>query len=113
MSAPRRKVRFDVRAHVETGARDAAGQAVKEWQTVHAGLWGDLRHRSGMAAVRSDADASIVRASIRTRLRDTITADMRIVRGAREYRIVAILPDEGGAHTMDIVCEWGGVQGAA
>ena len=46
-----------------------------------------------------------MRASIRIRRRDDITAAMRVVHGAKVYDIKAVLPDEHGRGFLDLVCE--------
>lgn len=73
-------------------AQDALGQPVVTWNTV-AVVWADIRHPSGVQAVKSDADLSIVKASIRIRRRSDVDAGMRVTAGADVYDIKAVLPD--------------------
>ena len=83
---------------------DALGQPTLSWSTF-ATLWADVRHTSGVEAIKSDAIASVVRASIRVRYRGDLTAAMRVVHGSTTYNIVAVLPDVGGKEYVDLVCE--------
>jgi SPP1 family predicted phage head-tail adaptor len=73
-------------------AQDALGQPVATWSTV-ATVWADIRHPSGVQAVKGDADMSIVKASIRIRRRSDVDAGMRVTAGADVYDIKAVLPD--------------------
>lgn len=82
---------------------DALGQPVETWSDV-ATVWANIRHPSGLSAIKADADVSIVKASIRIRYRTDIDAGMRVVHGARIYDIQAVLPDESERQTVDLVC---------
>lgn len=83
---------------------DDIGQPLTGWTEV-AQLWADIRHQSGLQAVRADADVAKVRASIRIRYRSGVTEGMRVVHGATVYAIKAVLPDEAGRQHVDLVCE--------
>lgn len=93
-----------VRVEYLTGVQDEAGQPVDEWVEL-ASMWANIRNRSGAEAIRADQEASTVRTSIRVRWREDITADMRIVHGARVYQIKAVLPAEDEGDKVDLVCE--------
>ncbi len=80
-------------------------QAVDEWGTplpgtsqwlpIAAGaVWANVRHLSGIAAIKADADTSVVKTSIRIRRRKDIDASMRVRFDGRIYQIDAILPDQ-------------------
>ena len=82
---------------------DELGQPIPGWTDV-ATVWADIRHRSGLSAIKSGADVSIVQSSIRIRYRAGIDAGMRVVHGADIYDIRAVLPD-GGKQFVDLVCQ--------
>jgi SPP1 family predicted phage head-tail adaptor len=83
---------------------DALGQPTNTW-TTFATLWADVKHTSGIEAVKAGAEASIVRASIRIRYNASITSAMRVTQGTTTYSIVAVLPDVAGKQYTDLVCE--------
>ena len=88
----------------QSATQDALGQPVQSWATF-ATLWADVRHTSGVEAIKTDAIASVVRASIRVRYRGDLTAAMRVIHGSTTYNIVAVLPDIGGKEYVDLACE--------
>jgi SPP1 family predicted phage head-tail adaptor len=88
----------------QSTTQDALGQPVLSWSTF-ATLWADVRHTSGIEAVKDSAIASVVRASIRVRYRGDLTTAMRVVHGSTTYNIVAVLPDVGGKEYVDLACE--------
>lgn len=73
-------------------AQDDAGQPTGDPTTV-ATIWADIRHLSGLEAVKAGADTGIVKASIRIRFREGVTSAMEVVSGSTTYRITAVLPD--------------------
>ena len=79
------------------------GELVPTWATL-AAVWADVRHTSGTEAIKADASASIVRASIRIRFRSDITAAMRALVGSTIYEVQAVLPDQRREY-LDLVCE--------
>lgn len=88
-----------------SGARDAIGQPVPDdWVDV-APLWANIKHQSGVSAIRANADASTVPASIRVRYRTDLDAAMRILHGSTVYAIKAVMPDEQSRQYTDIACE--------
>jgi SPP1 family predicted phage head-tail adaptor len=88
----------------QSTTQDALGQPVLSWSTF-ATVWADVRHTSGIEAVKDSAIASVVRASIRVRYRGDLTTAMRVVHGSTTYNIVAVLPDVGGKEYVDLACE--------
>ena len=88
----------------QSTTQDALGQPVQSWSTF-ATLWANVRHTSGVEAIKNDAIASVVRASIRVRYRADLTAAMRVTVGSTTYNIVAVLPDIGGKEYVDLACE--------
>ena len=87
-----------------TATQDAAGQPIPTWAEV-ATVWANVRHLSGVESIKADAEASTVKASIRIRKRPDIDASMRVVHGASNYQIRAVLPDEVDRDKIDLVCE--------
>jgi SPP1 family predicted phage head-tail adaptor len=85
-------------------AQDTDGQPTGGWVTV-ATVWADIRHQSGLEAVKAGAVASTVKASIRIRYRTGILSGMRLLHGATAYNILAVLPDLAGKQHVDLVCE--------
>lgn len=88
----------------QSTTQDAVGQPLNTWSTF-ATLWADVRHTSGIEAIKDSAIASVVRASIRVRYRGDLTAAMRVIHGGTTYNIVAVLPDIGGKEYVDLACE--------
>lgn len=84
--------------------QDAIGQPSTTWETV-AQTWANIRHPSGLSAIKGDADTSIVKTSIRIRYRTGLDAGMRVMYGSDAYHIEAVLPDISGREFMDLVCE--------
>lgn len=87
-----------------TSDQDEIGQPVTTWADV-ATVWADIRHISGIEAVKADATASTVRASIRIRYRTDVNAGMRVLHGSTVYNITAVLPDVAKKQYVDLVCE--------
>lgn len=84
--------------------QDALGQPTEVWTTV-ATVWGEIRHPSGVEALRADAQVSVVKASIKVRRQAGITSAMRAVYGTTTYDIQAVLPDEVERQNMFLVCQ--------
>lgn len=87
----------------QTETQDDGGQPLDVWTPVTT-VWADIRNPTGMGAIRADAQASVVKTSIRIRWRTDIEAGMRAVHGATVYEIGAVLPDHGGREFVDLVC---------
>jgi SPP1 family predicted phage head-tail adaptor len=87
-----------------TAGQDAIGQPTNTWQDF-ASEWANIRHPTGAESIQADAEASIVKASIRMRKRTDITAAMRVYLGTTIYEIKAVLPDEVKRDRMDLSCE--------
>lgn len=97
-----RNNRITIRKRV-TGS-DTMGQPLTTWQDF-ATLWGGIRHLTGAAAIKANADISAVRASISVRRRADIEPGMQAVHGTTVYEIKAILPDRERRLDMFLVCE--------
>jgi len=87
-----------------TSAQDAIGQPLDTWTSI-AAVWADIRQPSGLAAIKANAEVSVVQASIRIRYRTDINAGMRVVHGATVYSISAVLMDVSGRQWIDLVCQ--------
>lgn len=84
--------------------QDELGQPIPGWTDV-ATVWGDIRLKSGLEAIKAGAPVSTVQASIRVRYRAGITAGMRLVHNLQAFNIVAVMPDVGGREYVDLVAE--------
>lgn len=93
-----------VRIQQRTSSVGDDGTPATAWADVCT-VWADIRHVSGLEQVRADAPMSTVRASIRIRQRQGITAAMRVLYGATAYNIVAVLPNLQDRIYMDLACE--------
>ena len=87
-----------------TATQDAAGQPIPTWATL-ATVWANIRHLSGVESIKADAESSTVKASIRIRRGVAVDASMRVVHGATNYQIRAVVPDEIDRDKIDLVCE--------
>ncbi|USE78910.1 phage head closure protein [Cupriavidus gilardii] len=89
-------------------AQDEAGQPISSWQTV-ATAWANVRHRSGMEAVRGDTPASVVQVSVRIPypvvVETPIDSSMRLLCEGEPYDIQAVLPDRQKRQHVDLVCQ--------
>lgn len=96
---------LDTRIRIESPSTqvDSIGQPLDEWLLVTS-LWASVRHLSGTATIKAGADSSTVKASFRCRYMAGIDAGMRIMVGAINYNIVAVLPNKREGY-IDIVAE--------
>lgn len=97
------KDRITIQRH--TQAQDEWGSLIpgsEAWQEV-AKIWSDVKHPSGLGAIKADADVSIVRASIRIRRRTDVDSGMRVLFGGAVYDIKAVLPGPSRDY-VDLVC---------
>lgn len=78
----------------KTGGTDAWGAPLPEAWEDYATVWANVRHLSGTESIKAGADVSVVRASIRIRWRQDVTAGMRVVACAAVYDIEAVLPGQ-------------------
>lgn len=74
-----------------------------DWQE-HARIWSNFKHLTGSESIRSGADTSIVKASVRVRFRKDIDASMRVQHLGLDYNIEAVLPDDRRV-MMDLICK--------
>jgi SPP1 family predicted phage head-tail adaptor len=88
----------------QSAVQDSIGQPVNTW-TTYATVWADIRHKSGVEAIKSGEVTSTVKASVRVRYKAGITAAMRVVHGSVVYQIQSVLRDVAHKDYMDLVCE--------
>lgn len=86
------------RIHIQrkTGEKDTWNTPLPgAWQNITEGrIAARVKHLSGLAAIRADADISVVLASIQIRRRAGVTAGMRVVFDSSNYDIEGVLPGE-------------------
>lgn len=75
----------------KTAGTDAWGAPLPEAWADYASVWSNIRFLSGTESIKAGADTSIVKASIRIRWREDITAGMRVVHGGQAFDIEAVL----------------------
>lgn len=92
--------RIDIEAR--QSGEDELGQPIEIWSLV-ASVWADVRHLSGVSAIKSGADVSVVQASVRIRHRAGLNAGMRVTHAGAHYDVQAVLPD-GRRQYVDLVC---------
>jgi len=88
-----------------TTARDGAGQRLPEAWTPLPEIWANVKFQSGAEAMRADADVSIVKCSIRIRVRPDVDATMKARYKRIDYDIKAVLPDSKDRDFVFLVCE--------
>jgi SPP1 family predicted phage head-tail adaptor len=96
------QLRHLVQVQSPSAVQDELGQPSTGWSTV-ASVWADIRYQTGLSAIKSGADVSVVRASIRMRHR-AVNAGQRIVFGTTTFNVLAVHPDERSAY-VDVVTE--------
>lgn len=82
---------------------DELGQPIETW-TIVASVWADVRHLSGVSAIKAGADVSVVQVSVRIRHREGLNAGMRVTHAGAHYDVMAALPD-GRNQYIDLVCK--------
>lgn len=98
------KLRARVALYLPAAGVDAEGQPAGAMQLLDV-VPADVRYDSGLGAIRSGADLSVLRASIRVRY----LAAALTVKWARHagvtFNVLSVLPDEGRQEWLDLVCE--------
>jgi SPP1 family predicted phage head-tail adaptor len=89
--------------------QDEAGQPALTWENLISSgdgkVWANIKHLSGLEAIKANAETSVVLTSIRIRRRTDVTPAMRVHYGSTVYEIKAILPDVEGKVYMDLACQ--------
>jgi len=83
---------------------DGNGEPSTTWTDVCT-VWADIRHLSGIEAIKAGAELSTVKASIRIRYRSDLTAGMRVHHGSTVYEIEAVLPYELTREYVTLACK--------
>ena len=96
------ELRHRVEVQAQQATFDEIGQPSTAWQTV-AQLWANVRYVSGLSAIKSGADTSVTKVSIRVR-HGAFNAGQRVLHDGKVFDIQAVLPD-GRREYVDLVCE--------
>lgn len=99
MTAGARRHRCQLQSRLEI--YDEIGQPSIEWATVRE-FYGNIKYLNGLSAIKSGADTSIAKVSIRA-LHGAFDAGQRVVYEGVVYEIQAVLPD-GRRKELDLVC---------
>lgn len=78
--------------------QDSTGQPLATW-TDFALLWANIKHQSGISAIRAGMDSSTVKASIRIRHTTGIHAGMRVLHDGTYYNILSVVPHADKKYT--------------
>ena len=99
-------IKLDKRIRLEKrlSVFDDLGQPQDAWALLDE-VWANIRYKSGVGAIRSDADVSVVQVSIKIRNRSDLDIGMRAVHSANAFDIKAILPDSADPAFIYLVCE--------
>jgi len=85
---------------------ESGGDTLKKAKWIDLGVfWANVRHLSGAETLRSGADTSTVRASIRMWYRPEIGASARVVHGSVTYEVKSPPLRNVDRRFMDLVCE--------
>ena len=99
MTAGARRHRCALQARVDTV--DGIGQPSTSWLTVRE-FYGNIKYLTGLGAIKSGADTSIAKVSIRA-LHGAFDAGQRVVCDGVVFDIQSALPD-GKRKEVDLVC---------
>lgn len=96
------------RIHIQrrTGGKDSWGTPQPEgWENITINrIAADVRHKSGLSAIKADTEVSVVQASARIRHRSDVSAGMRMLLQGAVYDIDAVLPGPTKEYA-DLVCK--------
>jgi SPP1 family predicted phage head-tail adaptor len=81
----------------------AGGRPSQGWSDV-ATVWADVRFQTGAEVLRTGAETSITRVSIRIRSRADIDAAWRVRYQGKEYDVQSVLPEADRSFSL-MVCE--------
>lgn len=90
---------------------DEYGEPLPATWTTIASPWASVKILSGLQTIKEGVDVSVLKASIRIRYREGVTAAMRVVYQGRVFDVRAVLPDIARREYLDLVCESGQNQG--
>ena len=97
------QLRDRIKIQRRTDGVNEGGVPLTGGRQVFGSLWAHVRHPSGSEAIRSGADTSTVKASVRVRWRTDLTAGMQMVHMGKNYDIEAVLPGYDRKWT-DLLC---------
>ena len=100
MTAGARRHHCALQSRVDTV--DDIGQPSTSWLTVR-NLHGNIKYLNGLSTIKSGADTSITKVSIRV-LHGTFNAGQRLVYGNEIFSIESVIPD-GRRKEIDLVCQ--------
>ena len=100
MTAGQLRHRVEVQSPVTT--QDDVGQPSTSW-TTSGYLWANVRHLTGLSAIKAGADTSVAKVSIRLR-HASFNAGQRVLHEGNTYNVESVLPD-GKKQYVDLVCE--------
>lgn len=108
MRAGAGSLRHRVTIQYPDATRDDYGQPIVTWRDL-ATVWANVKNMTGTAFARMEfetAGVEVSRAttSIRIRMRDDVTHDMRVKHRGRLYEIKAVLNDEDWLDTTHLAC---------
>ena len=95
-------LRDRVTVQAQQATFDDIGQPSTSWETA-AQLWANVRYVSGLSAIKSGADTSVTKVSIRVR-HGAFNAGQRVLHDGKVFDIQAVLPD-GKREYVDLVCQ--------
>lgn len=104
------RLNSQVKIQRRSDATNELGEHASGWTDV-ATVWADVVKITGVQAIRTGLEMSVVRASIRIRYRTDITSKMRVVDGAEIYDIQAVMPNSAARDYTDLVCQIGASDG--
>jgi len=99
MTAGKRRHHCELQSNVAT--QDEIGQPSTTWVTDR-WLWAEIKYLTGLSAIKSGADTSVTKASIRA-LHGAFNAGQRIVYEGTVFDIKSVQPD-GKRKEVDLVC---------
>ncbi|MFE1574319.1 phage head closure protein [Comamonas odontotermitis] len=97
------QLRDRIKIQKRTGGVNEVGEPLPDGWEDYVSLWANVRHQSGSEAIRSGADTSTVKASVRVRWRTDLTAGMQMIHLGQIYDIEASLPGSDRVWT-DLLC---------
>jgi SPP1 family predicted phage head-tail adaptor len=103
-------LRHRITLQSKEATQDEIGQPVGAWTEV-ANVAADIRHLTGLEAVKAGGEVAVARASIRIRYRPGVVPAMRATVGDIVYDIKAVLPDPTGRRHLDLLAETGQSEG--
>lgn len=98
------QLRDRITIQMRSGGKDSWGSPQPDAWAEYATVWAHVRHLSGSESIKSGADTSVVRASVRIRWRVDVTAGMRVIHLGANYEIEAILPGQK-REFVDLTCK--------